>query len=548
MPNPDDECKDCTEWVEIYTTTEHNLTGWQICDDKKCQLLTCLNNESNHSKSSQNNSHNQDYIIIISKKGLNFTNFTNVCITSSSLGLNNNKDVISLKYNNITIDKIAYNNTKENIAICRCGESITTCTPTPQNANACESKNSLNINIPAAIIQNNIFVVAINAINSSYAGCYDVKIEVKQNNTYCKITQAVNLSEWQSSYYYLKNINLTSNNFFINCSKAGITTIQVKLRKCNSTNIAYESDIFAVYAYQHKIDKQNTTMYEQNESSTAEKSMLQIQKITNAKFGNTAKMYVTIYRNDTRKYAVYAYITDGKKLVSEKTTVYVKTKYTNISLAIPIQLNECGNVGNYTAVIEGLGTKHEMPIYIEGKDCKIQPASITETTGYFSSTNDAIVKTTIVNSIAVIAFIQPTVDVYDVGVLEIALKLNNTRKTKNLTVYSYVKSNGKCVSCFDSSKDANKITLKLKTGQTASVRLTNIIKSTTGKATAYIVIKAGSRKKTIKTEIIVHNKGLSNAFITAYKSKQESISEQQLLWLTAGIALLALSIIFKKHT
>ncbi|MFA7707943.1 MAG: lamin tail domain-containing protein, partial [Candidatus Pacearchaeota archaeon] len=30
--NPNDECNDCTEWIELYSDNEINLSGWEIKD------------------------------------------------------------------------------------------------------------------------------------------------------------------------------------------------------------------------------------------------------------------------------------------------------------------------------------------------------------------------------------------------------------------------------------------------------------------------------------------------------------------------------------
>lgn len=100
-------------------------------------------------------------------------------------------------------------------------------------------------------------------------------------------------------------------------------------------------------------------------------SSINIQDIPGtAKFGDVIKVKIDVYRGDTSKYAVYAYTIDnGGKIVSEKSTMHFKNKFTNYTVSIPIQLDancdEKYEQGDYIIVVEGLDNLDEKRIYIE---------------------------------------------------------------------------------------------------------------------------------------------------------------------------------------
>lgn len=89
------------------------------------------------------------------------------------------------------------------------------------------------------------------------------------------------------------------------------------------------------------------------------------------KFGGVVNVKMDVYRGDTSKYAVYAYIEDeeGNK-ISEKNTMHFRNKFTNYTLTVPIQLkpncNERYGKGEYEIIVNGLDTEDKEEVYIEG--------------------------------------------------------------------------------------------------------------------------------------------------------------------------------------
>jgi len=92
---------------------------------------------------------------------------------------------------------------------------------------------------------------------------------------------------------------------------------------------------------------------------------------SNIEFGDIVKANINVYRGDTLKYAVYAYIeNDDEKEISEKSTMHFKNKFTNYTLTVPIQLkpncDEDYDDGEHILIIEGLDLIATEIIEIEG--------------------------------------------------------------------------------------------------------------------------------------------------------------------------------------
>ncbi len=111
-------------------------------------------------------------------------------------------------------------------------------------------------------------------------------------------------------------------------------------------------------------------------TSKASDSYIAIEKVPEKEytFGDIVMPKVNIYRGDTQKYAVKAYI-EKDRIVSEETTIHIDNKYENLSVSIPIKLKEnCDNkfsAGAYNLKIEGLEKSAVTQINIKEQDCKI---------------------------------------------------------------------------------------------------------------------------------------------------------------------------------
>jgi len=177
--------------------------------------------------------------------------------------------------------------------------------------------------------------------------------------------------------------------------------------------------------------------------STEGNSSLEITKIYDlgsdkkAKFGQTIRVKVDIYKGDTTKTSISIRIEDnnGNKLSKEtKTNAY--QKYMNYILTLPVQIKpNCGydyEDGTYKLIIEGLGEMDSENIEIEGitKDLceKTSIEKVTQTRGSFTY-----------------ALADAPNEVYSGEEFTVQIKLKNDDDEKHkATVWSYVYRGSKC--------------------------------------------------------------------------------------------------------
>lgn len=285
MPDPNDSCNDCTEWVEIYSETPTNLSNWTI---------NSTNEKTNFSF------YIEDFLIITRNK----TAFKNLWRVNDSkliewkgMSLKNSGEGIFLFDNNLSlISEIGYptiptNRTYSllpNLSWVVCAE------PTPGSINLCQqnliqnltnqtqenqtSQNQTNqtgqnqtnnqtnqtqenqIQTPTKIYLElgydgeveKEFEAEVKAYNLN--GIYDVKVYLEDGGKIISETYNEDGRKWQSSTYYLNNIfNVAGNkteSFKLRLDKDyknfyGDAKIKVKIRKTGSSNIIaeFEDDI-----------------------------------------------------------------------------------------------------------------------------------------------------------------------------------------------------------------------------------------------------------------------------------------------------------------
>jgi len=90
-----------------------------------------------------------------------------------------------------------------------------------------------------------------------------------------------------------------------------------------------------------------------------------------AKFGDSLRVRITIYKGDTSKYNLDLYVVDeNDKQVSKRSELNIEDKFTNYTLIVPVQLNpNCNmkyNNGTYKIVLKGLDDETTEEIKIEG--------------------------------------------------------------------------------------------------------------------------------------------------------------------------------------
>lgn len=214
MPDPADNCGDCTEWIELYSSSPTNLTNW---------IINTTNEKTNFSF------YIEDYLIITRNK----TIFNNLWVINDSkivewkgMSLKNSGEGIFLFDDNLNLvyevnyPTIPTNKTYSllsNFSWIICNE------PTPGRENSCQNQQSQNNqtqqnqtnqtdsqeNQTSSKIYLELeyneevgkdFEVNITAFNLN--GSYDVKVYLEDNGTIISEIYDVN---WKSGSYYVNN-------------------------------------------------------------------------------------------------------------------------------------------------------------------------------------------------------------------------------------------------------------------------------------------------------------------------------------------------------
>jgi len=228
----------------------------------------------------------------------------------------------------------------------------------------------------------------INVIDTSTIQC-DVALEIISNESFIyekgeSIKYKINLNE--KSYPF--KINYWIEDIFGNPVKSMVTTTNTN-QKSWKTNIEEEDRVLFLRAIvaplcndSNKDDNSGEKMFivtntEVISSSAGEggaASTIAIKKVTptDKKFGGLLKAEVEIYRGDTGKYSLSAFVKKEGKKISEVTKINLKEKFTEYKVTLPIQLDPNCNLkveeGTATLVVEGLGEKDEDKISIQGVD------------------------------------------------------------------------------------------------------------------------------------------------------------------------------------
>lgn len=245
--------------------------------------------------------------------------------------------------------------------------------------------------------------------------------------------------------------------------------------------------------------------------STEGNSSLEITKIYDlgtdkkAKFGQTIRVKVDIYKGDTTKSSVSLWIEDsnGNRLSKEsKTNVY--QKYMNYILALPVQIKpNCGydyEDGIYKLIIEGLNEKSSQNIEIEGitKDLceKTTIEKVKQTRGSFTY-----------------AMADAPNEVFSGEEFTIQIKLTNDDDEKHkATIWSYVYRGSKC---YCSDREENQVEISISPEKEKIITLKNKV----------IGAEPGSYK--LKVKIIKDNQKTIRELTREIKVIQSSESSTQ---------------------
>tara|TARA_Y100000031_G_C8252213_1_gene401085 strand:- start:1554 stop:4004 length:2451 start_codon:yes stop_codon:yes gene_type:complete len=247
------------------------------------------------------------------------------------------------------------------------------------------------------------------------------------------------------------------------------------------------------------------------DDNSAKESSFSIERVyyksgENAKFGESVRAKVKVYKGDTGKSSVKAYVKDntGKKISSYDSRFLLKTKYQTYDLTIPVQLKPLcdGSVDDRTFyfVVEGLDTKSEFEILIDGHDttlCKYGKDGVKTSSNKGSFYSN-------------IAYVPRKIKSGELFYVEVDLE---NKKTEDIEVslWSYV---GKGRKVFG-EKESNKKTVVVGEGNNLKVQLVNSVEVDPGEYELKVVVDRSDIKtnKNLKQNILIESSEKNNTCV-----------------------------------
>ncbi len=389
MYNPEGDDNN-NEYIEIILDSYINLTNYKIQDlssEDSLQELKFVDNE----------------FALIVEEGFSFNDInSSVYSVGTTIGnnLNNDNDIIIIKDSNDTIlDTLSYNSNwgadGNNKSLCRIPDKTgiwQECTKTPSSSNSItEDFSNVIINefLPNPIGDDNAAMPNGEWIELYNNGNNDldlIGLELKDNANHKIIISDTNTL--QGTIIKAKNYLVV----YMNGFSGFLNNEDLELIKLYSNNILIDevsysnsgeglswSNIKGIWQISEQTpggeNKDNSTISNVLDSSIEIDKIYDLGSNDKAEWSSNIRVKLLIYKGDTDKHAIEAYI-EGPETITKfsKTNVYDKFKNYTITLPIQIILN-CDKKyedGNYEIVVEGLDTKDTEKIKISGesKECK----------------------------------------------------------------------------------------------------------------------------------------------------------------------------------
>jgi hypothetical protein len=369
MYNPEGQDNN-REYIEIHTN--ENLTNFILQDSTSEDSLILVKDSPS------------DYSLIV-EEDFNHSNIdARIYSAGATIGnnLNNEGDIIILKNQTSIFDTIHYypswggdNNGK---SLCLTDNIWNECSPSPGQEQASEENYNITINefLPDPQGNDNApmpegeWIELLNYGNKIDLADFYFK-DSANHKLYITSTTTYNTTIDEFLVIYTNGFSgLLNNN----------GTEEIKFYTANGVlieSITYGSSTEGLSwsKVNNKWKQALPTPHGKNEEESNFDSQLKIEKVyigtdNKAKFGETIRAKIVIYKGNTSKEAINAWIENNKEPISKKTKVNIEKKYEEIGLTIPIQIypncKEKYSNGKYTLKIEGLNEVDTDTITIDG--------------------------------------------------------------------------------------------------------------------------------------------------------------------------------------
>lgn len=449
------------EYIEVYSDRYVNLSKYIIEDHKSDDALECVF------------SFNSSYSLIV-EEGFNYTGINaSVYSVGATIGdnLNNEWDIIVLKNESgKIIDAVSYYSSwggdGNGNSLCKIPDNNgiwKECSASPGKNNLVSEDTfgcdwSVNLILNGTVFNDLSFKVKVIKLNGEGKANISVKTWIEDSSG--KITKEYGL--WNADNALNSQ---TSGEYNPNLAKGDAYFI-----KTNITNISCSDN-----ALLNNFAASTVFIVDEGIKGTNPLSDIRITDIDDsAKFGDVIDVGINVYRGDTTKYAVYAYIEDdGGKKVSEKITLHFKNKFTNYSLTVPLQTdlncNEKFDEDDYYIVLEGFDIVKEEKIELSGKssDCGESKEVVCETTSEDSSSS------TIRSGSLGYSLKEIPSEVKNDKEFNVKVELsNNEDEDIPIDIWSYVYRGSKS---YSGEREENKQSFVLGSGESKTVELKNVV-------------------------------------------------------------------------
>jgi hypothetical protein len=357
------------EYIEIYTNL--NLTGWTLQDSTSEDILELLQY------------YPSNYSLIVEEE-FNFTHINaTVYTTGLTIGnnLNNDEDIIIIKNQTRIFDTIHYYSTwggeNNGNSICFMDNQWKEYTPSPgyENLNSPVYNIKINEFLPnpqgndSANMPEGEWIELtnqgekINLENFYFQDKANHKLHITQINTY-NTTIKDYLIIYSNGFSGLLNNNGTEKIQLFDVYSNLVDEISYSFSTEGLSWSKIDNEWVQTIPSPNQENKYNETDFE---------SEIEIEKIylgndEKAKFGDTIRVKLNIFKGNTTKSSISAWIEKDKEKVSKRTKFNIDKKYQITPITIPLQIfpncNKKFENGEYDVIIEGLDEKDKQTIKI----------------------------------------------------------------------------------------------------------------------------------------------------------------------------------------
>tara|TARA_Y100000310_G_scaffold320726_1_gene377464 strand:+ start:130 stop:1887 length:1758 start_codon:yes stop_codon:yes gene_type:complete len=358
------------EWIELYNneSTSINVSGWVIGDDNDNDTL-------------EGGLYDQEgtiigpygFAIITDEATRVYNNFNTsndairLYVDDGAIGnglINSGETFYLYDNNNNLIDKVTYNETKEDLSWSFINGSFFISELTPGYNN----NGSITLSSEDGCDYAVVFILAKTMFDNSSDFTFKIRAS-KVTGTTTNFTSRAKIEDLNGrlikEYKPFTNTSITrqrtTSTYTPNLEEGKSYILEANITsQCNDTIIDNNLDT-------QIITIKGTTLPETSAINIETIYDLGIDK--KAKFGQTIRIKLNAYKGNTNKASVAVWIERKDDRVSKQSKTNLAQKYTNYSLTLPIQIkpncDEGFKDGRYTIVAQGLDTEDEKEIEIE---------------------------------------------------------------------------------------------------------------------------------------------------------------------------------------